>query len=42
MIANKIMTFLEKEGLLKNLDPLEQETLEEDFAELLDRWKGKL
>jgi len=41
-ITNKIMILLKKEGLLKNLSPLEQETLEEDFAELLDNWKSKL
>ena len=35
------MKLLEKENLLTKLSPLEQETLEEDFAELIDRWKHK-
>jgi len=36
------MNSLKRGGYLKKLGPLERETLEEDFYELIERWKKKL
>ncbi len=41
-IAGRLITSLKHGGYLEKLGPLEQETLEEDFFELIERWKKKL
>jgi len=38
-ITTKVMKILNKQGFLKHLDPLQQETLEEDIFELLGEWE---
>jgi len=41
-ISHRLMNSLKHGGDLKKLGPLEQETLEEDFYELIERWKKKI
>ena len=41
-VAGRLINSLKCGGYLKKLDFLEQETLEEDFYELIEQWKKKL
>jgi hypothetical protein len=41
-MTERIMNSLKRGGYLKKLGPLMQETLEEDFYELLEKWRRVL
>ena len=41
-ITNRLILSLKRGGFLKKLKPLEEETLEEDIYELIEKWKRHL